>query len=131
MNKYIFDKGKSENLKGKRIIRKYTNRDGIIHIGPLPYDSYYIEVPESKQFRNVGICLSFQNLNLYKNNYIKKYIGLLTQENSFIQIQVYEINNNEPVHLSNAKVLLRKIESKKNKEKNEKEMSLELKESEN
>ena len=131
MNKYIFDKGKSENLKGKRIIRKYTNKDGIIHIGPLPYDSYYIEVPESKQFRNVGICLAFQNLNLYKNNYIKKYIGLLTQENSFIQIQVYEFNNNEPVHLSNAKVLLRKIESKKNKEKNEKEMSIELKESDN
>ena len=116
-SKYIFDKRKMENLKGSKepIIRKYTNKDGIITIGPLPYDSYFIEVKESKQFRSVGLCLSFHNLNLYKNNYIKKYIGLLTQENSFIQIQVYEINTKEPIHLSNAKVILKKIEDKNNK----------------
>ena len=134
MNKYIFDKGKSDKLKGKLLIRKYTNEEGIIHIGPLPYDSYYIEVPESNQFRNVGICLKFHNLNSYKNNYIKKYIGLLTQENSFIKIQVYEINNYEPIHLSNSKVTLKKIEKKDNKEKNSinnEEMSIELEESDN
>ena len=134
-SKYIFDKKKSESLKGRFMLRKYTNEDGMIKIGPLPYDSYYIEVKESKQFRNVGICLSFQNLNLYKNNYIKKYIGLFTQENSFIQIQVYEINSKEPIHLSNSKVTLKKIEGKNNDPNNQHdknlnhEINLEIKES--
>ena len=134
-NKYIFDKIKSESLKGRHKIRKYTNKDGMINIGPLHYDSYYIEIKESKQFRNVGLCLSFQNLNLYKNNYIKKYIGLYTQENSFIQIQVYEINTKEPIHLSNSKVTLKKIEEKNNgiNNQNDKninhEINLEIKES--
>ena len=51
------------------MIRKYTDKDGIIKIGPLPYDSYYVEVKESIQFRNVGLCLSFNDLNYYKDNY--------------------------------------------------------------
>ena len=128
LNKYIFDKRKSENLKGRHIIRKFTNRKGIINIGPLPYDSYYVEVKESKQFRNVGICLNFQNLNLYKNNYIKKYIGLFTQENAFIQIQVYEINTGEPIHLQKTKVILKKFIQENNNDIN-KEVSIEIKES--
>ena len=132
-NKYIFDKNKSRNLKGKLIIRKYTNQDGVINIGPLPYDSYYIEVKESKQFRNIGFCLSFHDLNLYKDNFIKKYIGLLTQENAFIQIHVYEIkenNNNETKDiflLSNAKVILKQI--KENLNNNNQEINIEIKES--
>ena len=132
-NKYIFDKNKSRNLKGKLIIRKYTNQDGVINIGPLPYDSYYIEVKESKQFRNIGICLTFNDLNLYKDNFIKKYIGLLTQENAFIQIHVYEIkenNNNETKDiflLSNAKVILKQI--KENLNNNNQEINIEIKES--
>ena len=132
MNKYIFDKNKSRNLKGKLIIRKYTNQNGIINIGPLPYDSYYIEVKESKQFRNIGFCLSFNDLNLYKDNFIKKYIGLLTQENAFIQIHVYEIkeNNNNSTNdiflLPNAKVTLKRI---KENNKNNQEINIEIKES--
>ena len=131
-NKYIFDKNKSGNLKGKLIIRKYTNKDGIINIGPLPYDSYYIEVKESKQFRNIGFCLSFNDLNLYKDNFIKKYIGLLIQENAYIQIHVYETkeNNedkaNDIILLPNAKVTLKKI--KENNGSNQ-EITIKIKES--
>jgi hypothetical protein len=118
-NKYIYDKTESEKLKGELISQKYTNKEGFIEIGPLPYDSYYIEVKESKQFRNVGLCLNFRDLNLYKNNFIEKYIGLLTQENSFIQIHVYELidinknntNYKEPRHVPNAKVILKAINS--------------------
>ena len=114
MNNYILDKTKSKNLKGKLILTKYTNNEGVIDIGPLPYDSYFIEVQESKQYRSVGVCLTFNTLNLKNKNYIKKYIGLFTQENSFIQLHVYEINKDkngteDPIHLSKARVTLKKI----------------------
>ena len=130
--KFIYDKNISRNLKGKLIIRKYTNKDGAIDIGPLPYDSYFVEVTESKQFQSVGICLSFNDLNIYKNNYIKKYIGLLTQENAFILIQVYEIkdnkkdNINDIIHLPKAKVTLKKIMEKKKENKNDENKNIEI-----
>ena len=121
MNNYILDKNKSKNLKGKLIMTKFTNSEGIIDIGPLPYDSYFIEVQESKQYRSVGVCLTFNTLNLKNKNLIKKYIGLFTQENSFIQLHVYEINKDkngtdDPIHLSKAKVTLKKISNLKENE---------------
>ena len=114
MNNYILDKNQSNSLKGKLIMTKYTNSEGMIDIGPLPYDSYFIEVQESKQYRSVGVCLTFNTINLKNKNFIKKYIGLFTQENSFIQLHVYEINKDktgteDPVHLSKAKVTLKKL----------------------
>ena len=114
MNNYILDKNKCKTLKGKLILTKYTNNEGIIDIGPLPYDSYFIEVQESKQYRSVGVCLTFNNINLKNQNYIKKYIGLFTQENSFIQLHIYEINKDkngseDPIHLSKAKVTIKKL----------------------
>ena len=72
MNNYILDKNQAKSLKGKLILTKYTNKDGVIDIGPLPYDSYFIEVQESKQYRSVGLKLAFHNLNLKNSNYIKK-----------------------------------------------------------
>ena len=113
-NNYILDKNKSKSLKGKLILSKYTNKEGMIDIGPLPYDSYFIEVQESKQYRSIGMTLTFNTLNLKNKNYIKKYIGLFTQENSFIQLHVYELNKDQngtedPIHLGKAKVTLKKI----------------------
>ena len=114
MNNYILDKEQAKNLKGKLILTKYTNAEGTIDIGPLPYDSYYVEVQESKQYRSVGMYLKFLTLNSKNQNCIKKYIGLFTQENSFIQLHIYEVNKDkngieDPVHLANAKVTLKKV----------------------
>ena len=114
MKNYILDKNTSNNLKGKLILTKYTNSEGMIDIGPLPYDSYFIEVQESKQYRNIGATLTFNTLNLRNKNYIKKYIGLFTQENAFIQLHVYEINKDkngteDPIHLGKAKVTLKQL----------------------
>ena len=132
-NKYIFDKEISNNLKGRLMIRKYTDKEGVINIGPLPYDSYYIEVKESTQFRNVGLCLSFNDLNYYKDNYIKKYIGLFNQENAFIQVHAFEMKENtkdkipDVSLLSNVKIILKKI--KEDKEENNRDIIIEIKES--
>ena len=132
----ILDKKISQNLKGKLIISKYTNNKGAIDIGPLPYDSYYIEVLESRQYRSVGMCLMFNRLPT-KNNNIKRYIGLYTQENSFIQLHVFETkkdeeNKEDPVHISNATVTIEAVRDE-NKEDylEDKEWKFEIKEKEN
>ena len=71
MNNYILDKNEANNLKGKLILTKYTNNEGLIDIGPLPYDSYFIEVQESRQYRSIGFVLKFNSLNLKNKNFIK------------------------------------------------------------
>ena len=114
MNNYILDKNEANNLKGKLILTKYTNSEGHIDIGPLPYDSYFIEVQESRQYRSIGFILKFNTLNLKNKNFIKKYIGLFIQENSFIQLNIYEVNKDkngveDPVHLGQAKVTLKRL----------------------
>jgi hypothetical protein len=114
MNNYILDKNEANNLKGKLILTKYTNNEGTIDIGPLPYDSYFIEVQESRQYRSIGFVLKFNSLNLKNKNFIKKYLGLFIQENSFIQLNIYEVNKDkngveDPVHLGQAKVTLKRI----------------------
>ena len=114
MNNYILDKNEASNLKGKLILTKYTNSEGYIDIGPLPYDSYFIEVQESRQYRSIGFCLKFNTLNLKNKNFIKKYIGLFIQENSFIQLNIYELSKDkngveDPVHIGEAKVTLKKM----------------------
>ena len=114
MNNYILDKNEANNLKGKLILTKYTNSEGNIDIGPLPYDSYFIEVQESRQYRSIGFVLKFNTLNLKNKNFIKKYIGLFIQENSFIQLNIYEVNKDmngveDPVHLGQAKVTLKRL----------------------
>ena len=118
-NNYILDKNEANALKGKLILTKYTNNEGIIDIGPLPYDSYFVEVQESKQYRNIGFILKFNTINLKNKNYIKKYIGLFIQENSFIQLNIYELNKDkngieDPVHLGGAKVTLKRINDEEN-----------------
>ena len=107
----ILDKEVAENYKGRLLITKYTNSEGYIDIGPLPYDSYYIEVSESKQYGRIGLCLVFNKLAIKTNHYIKRYIGLLTQENSFIQIHVFETkrddeNKEDPIHITGATVTI-------------------------
>ena len=133
----ILDKKLSNELKGKLIISKYTNSKGFIDIGPLPYDSYYIEVSESRQYRSIGMCLVFNKLPTKNNNFIKRYIGLYTQENSFIQLHVFETkkdqeNNEDPVHISNATVTIEVVRDE-NKEDylEDKEWKFEIKEKEN
>ena len=118
-NNYILDKNEANSLKGKLILTKYTNSEGIIDIGPLPYDSYFVEVQEGKQYRNIGFILKFNTINLKNKNYIKKYIGLFIQENSFIQLNIYELNKDkngieDPVHLGGAKVTLKRINEEEN-----------------
>jgi len=133
----IFDKEASNKLKGELIISKYTNSEGYIDIGPLPYDSYFIEVAQSKQYRSIGMNLVFKKLETKTNNYIKRYIGLYTQENSFIQLHVFETkkdgeNKDDPIHIDNATVTIESVRGE-NKEDylEDKEWKFEIKQKKN
>ena len=133
----IFDKEVTKKLKGDLLISKYTNSEGYIDIGPLPYDSYFIEVSQSKQYRSIGMNLVFNKLATKTNNYIKRYIGLYTQENSFIQLHVFETkkdgeNKDDPIHINNATVTIESVRGE-NKEDylEDKEWKFEIKQKQN
>ena len=133
----IFDKEVTKKLKGDLLISKYTNSEGYIDIGPLPYDSYFIEVAQSKQYRSIGMNLVFNKLATKTNNYIKRYIGLYTQENSYIQLHVFETkkdgeNKDDPVHINNAIVTIESVRGE-NKEDylEDKEWKFEIKQKQN
>ena len=114
----ITDKYLAKSMKGKLLLTKYTNNDGIIDIGPLPYDSYLIEVLESRQYMGIWMTLSFSNV--YSSDFIiKKYIGLYTQENSFFELHVFEnFKDNEGKddmnHISNCNVTLKTCKDEEN-----------------
>ena len=133
----ILDQKVSQKLKGKLIISKYTNSKGYIEIGPLPYDSYYIEVSESRQYRSIGMCLVFNKISNKNDNFIKRFIGLYTQENSFIQLHVFETkkddqNKEDPIHISNATVTIEAVREENIEDYLEKkEWKFEIKEKEN
>ena len=133
----IFDKEVTKKLKGDLLISKYTNSEGYIDIGPIPYDSYFIEVAQSKQYRSIGMNLVFNKLATKTNNYIKRYIGLYTQENSYIQLHVFETkkdgeNKDDPVHINNAIVTIESVRGE-NKEDylEDKEWKFEIKQKQN
>ena len=108
----ITDKKIARNMKGKLILTKYTNNEGFIDIDYLPYDSYLIEVKESRQFMGIWMTLTFSNI-FPKDYIIKKYIGLYTQENAFFEMHVFEsLKDNEGKddmnHIANCNVTLKK-----------------------
>jgi hypothetical protein len=80
------------------------------------------------------MCLSFNKLPTKNKNFIKRYIGLYTQENAFLQLHVFEnIKDNEnkedPVHINKAQVMIEVLRDE-NKEDylEEKEVKFEIKE---
>ena len=123
MNKHTADA-----MKGKLILTKYTKGDGTINIGPLPYDSYFVEVVESNQFQFVGMPLTFSQM-YPPDKVIKKYIGLYIQENAFLQLHVFETvkdqeGNDDQIHIEKCQVTLKTCKAENlegNKDKNRRE----------
>ena len=130
----ITDKKIARNMKGKLIITKYTNNEGFIDIDFLPYDSYLIEVKESRQYMGIWMTLTFSNI-FPKDYIIKKYIGLYNQENAFFEIHIYESLKNKEgkddmKHISNCNVTLKKWKDNDNYI-DDKEMKIKINEKSN
>ena len=129
----INNKSTANQMKGKLILTKYTNEEGIIDIGPLPYDSYFIEVVESNQFQFVGMPLTFTSI-YPPEKIVQKYIGLYIQENAFLQLHVFETvkdseGNDDQVHVGKCQVTLKTCKAENIEEPNdEKEIKIKIEE---
>ena len=129
----INNKSTANQMKGKLILTKYTNEEGIIDIGPLPYDSYFIEVVESNQFQFVGMPLTFTSI-YPPDKIVQKYIGLYIQENAFLQLHVFETvkdseGNDDQEHVGKCQVTLKTCKAENIEEHNdEKEIKIKIEE---
>ena len=132
-NSFIMNKHTADAMKGKLILTKYTKGDGTINIGPLPYDSYFVEVVESNQFQFVGMPLTFSQM-YPPDKVIKKYIGLYIQENAFLQLHVFETvkdqeGNDDQIHIEKCQVTLKTCKAENLEDHNdEKEIKIKIEE---
>lgn len=99
-------------FKGKLVGSKYSDHLGKVTFNDVPYDSYLIEVEESKNFLLRGQVLQF--CQLAKDNKFTKLVGLENQTNSCVLVHVYESpqdekyteNIDELEYIENAQVFL-------------------------
>jgi len=74
-------------LKGKFIGSTTISQNGLISIEGLPYDSYLVEIVESKNFLPCASIIKFTSMP--DNNVLNKFIGLIPQVNSTPEVFVY------------------------------------------
>lgn len=69
---------------------RYTDKNGSFSIPDLPYDSYLLEVKDSKNFLICGSIIKFPKIiDVYKTITIQKFIGLRRQTQSYVEIYIY------------------------------------------
>jgi hypothetical protein len=103
--------------KGELLRSLYADKEGKIILTDLPYDTYLIEIEDSKSYQQTAIPLKFNTISVSKDKLIKKYIGLKEQTSAYLEVYVYEqggnnnIENNintEMKHIPEAEVYLKK-----------------------
>jgi hypothetical protein len=117
-------------IKGKLLCTGYTDKLGFLYFENVPFDSYVIEIENSKRFLGCGALIQFKKIFQSRNNnenYIfNKIFGLKKQINAYVEVYLFsnEVKENkcEINFISGAKVLLRKTGEE------DKEYQFELKE---
>lgn len=103
-------------IKGKLLCSGYTDKLGFLYFENVPFDSYVIEIENSKRFLGCGALIQFKKIFQSRNNnenYIfNKIFGLKKQTNAYVEVYLFsnEMKDNkcEINFISGAKVLLRK-----------------------
>ena len=113
---FIEDSTQLKKMKGKILSSAFSDKEGIILLENVPYDSYIIEVENNQNFKSCGIFLQFKKIfeydelnNPYKNKLFtyNRIIGLTKQIDSYVQVFIYFINEEGKNELINeAKVTL-------------------------
>ena len=113
---FIEDSTQLKKMKGKLLSSAFSDKEGIILLENVPYDSYIIEVENCQNFKSCGIFLQFKKIfeydelnNPYKNKLFtyNRIIGLTKQIDSYVQVFLYFINEEGKNELiNNAKVTL-------------------------
>lgn len=124
----IEDKEVIENLKATLIRTVYTNREGRFILDSLPYDTYLIEIENSKNFIGCGMVFkpnfildsgsqinTEKTLGKIKNGLgtFAKLIGLKRQTDAYVSIFISFIKDAENfdfITLKNCTIIFRKIE---------------------
>jgi hypothetical protein len=109
-NEFFEDRDKIAGLKGVVIRTTFTNAEGKFKLDDLPYDTYLLEVEDSKNFQSYAVVIKLsqyiENLNL------NKIIGLRRQVNSHAEVYVYfNINSQDEFNMqlvSGCELILRR-----------------------
>ena len=86
------------SVKGKLLSSGYSDREGVLIFRNVPYDSYLLEIENSKNFLQCGSVLKFSKITkssskgLYMMN---KIFGLRRQIDSFVEVYIYSTKENE------------------------------------
>lgn len=65
----------------------FTNKKGWVNLEDLPYDTYLLEVEESKNFMVSSTILKFHKI--LETNAIKKFFGLRRQIHCYVDVYLY------------------------------------------
>lgn len=104
------DKESIDKHKGTLIRTNFTNLEGLCILNSLPYDSYLIEVEDSKSFLCSGFFLKFKRINESSN--VTKLIPLSKQINGYLELFVYynlDKKDFNMILLSNAEIIIQKV----------------------
>ncbi len=95
-NDIIEDMSILNKLKGKLLSEGYSDKNGNLFFENVPYDSYLIEVENSKNFMSSGAIVQFQKIlsnkkNISENgNYlVNKLIGLKRQIDAYVEVYLF------------------------------------------
>ena len=105
-------------LKGDLIRSYFTNKKGWVNLSDLPYDTYLIEIEESKNFLVSSTILKLHKL--LESNSIKKFFGLRRQTHCYIDLYLYynsKVNSNDADNMQlieGSDIFLKKINENAN-----------------
>ncbi len=105
-------------LKGDLIRSYFTNKKGWVNLENLPFDTYLIEIEESKNFMVSSTILKFSKL--LETNTIKKFFGLRRQIHCYVDLYLYfnaRQNTSDPdnmVLIEGGEIYLKKINENPN-----------------
>ena len=92
----IEDLGLVDRIKGKLLSSGYTDKNGNLSFENVPYDSYLIEIENSKSFLACGMLLQFQKIfpvssaKSSDGRYnLNKIFGLRRQVDSFVEVFLF------------------------------------------
>jgi hypothetical protein len=117
-NVEIEDKDKIDSLKGDLIRSFFTNKKGWVNLEDLPYDTYLIEVEESKNYMVSSSILKLHKI--METNSIKKFFGLRRQTHCYVDLYLYfnskQVNNDvdNMILIEGGEVYLKKINDNPN-----------------
>lgn len=105
---FISDPNEIECLKGKFIGSTTIDSSGIISIEGIPYDSYLVEIEESKNFQICAEVVKFNSMQ--ENNFLRRFVGLIPQVNATPTVFVYQKKEGEDDYnlLGNCDVYLKR-----------------------